>query len=275
MKKTVYSNYLPIVASLMGVVGFLLRLWTLGKGPDAEGLYEPNNVAWALLWIVTAALPVAVILMTRPLGEPGKYTDNFPASPFSAVGCLFGMVGVLSVGIRKLSNDETLITFLAGVLGVVAAVMLAVVAFCRLRGTRPSFFCHVAVCLFFAMEVFDQCRAWSNQPQLSVFVFPFLALICIMLAVYQLCAFDVELGNRRQSLLWSLSAVYLCLVALPGGENVVFFGCMAVWLLTNICSLRPVKKRAAPAPETGVPVQAQLSSNDVSIDEINSWLEDE
>ena len=276
MKKPVYAKYLPLIVTFAGLAGFLLRLWTIGKGPDSEGLYAPAPVPWVLLWILTAAVPIATVILCRPLKESGKYSDNFPASPISAIGCLLAALAITVTSLGRLMNDRDLIVFITGVAGIVAGVLMGVLAFNRLKGRRPNFFCHASVCLYFALEIFDQCRQWSNESQIGVFVFPFLAQTCIMLAAYQLCAFDVDLGRRQPSLLWSLCSVYLCMVSLAGSNRLLYYGCMAVWLLTNLCSMRPVKKRrTTPAAEQTPSVQAQLSSNDVSIDELNRWMEEE
>lgn len=275
MKNIFNSKLLPIFVTLLGLIGFLLRLWTLGDGPDAEGLYAAAPLAWVLLWIVTAAVPVLIIAITWWLREPGKYSDNFPPSPIAATGTVLGALGILVTAIGHLSNNQETFAFITGLLGLVAGGLLIAAAFARLKGSRPSFFCHASVCLFFAVQIFYQCRLWSNEPQITVFLFRFLAQVCVMLAAYQLCAFDADLGRRRPSLFWSLMSVYLCLLAMGDNQNLLFYGCMAIWLLTNLCSLRPIKKRKANTAPPANPVQAQMSSNDVSIDEIRTWLDEE
>jgi hypothetical protein len=275
MKKLLHPKYLPIFVSFAAVLGFVLRLFALAGGTDAEGLYALSPVIWVLLWIITAAVPVMIILMTRSLTEPVKYNKNFPASLVSAIGSLLAGVGFALAGLESLLHSADTFTFLSGILGLASAVFMALVAYARLKGNKPFPFCHLCVCLFFALRTFSQSRMWGNEPQIGLFIFAFLAQICAMLAAYQLSAFDLELGNRRSSLFWSLSATYLSLVALPSSDDLLFFGCIAVWLLTNLCSLRPVKKRKAVPQEPANPVQAQISGSDVSIDEIKTWLEEE
>lgn len=275
MKKYLHPKYLPIYISFAAVLGFLLRLWALAGGTDAEGLYALSPLAHILLWLVTAAVPVLIILMTAPLSEPVKYNKNFPASLVAAIGSLLAGLGFALVGVTTLFKSQDTFAFLAGILGLVSAIMMGLVAYARLKGNKPAPFCHLCVCLFFALRTFSQSRMWGNEPQLSLFIFAFLAQICAMLAAYQLSAFDLELGNRRHSLFWSLTAAYLSLVALPSTEDVLYFGCLAVWLLTNLCSLRPVKKRKTVPQEPANPVQAQISGSDISLDEIKTWLEEE
>jgi len=274
LNKKCYTNYLPLIVSLAGVVGFALRLWTQGGGPEAEGLYAAAPVAWILLWLVTAAVPVVTVILCRPLKDAGKYTDHFPASPISAIGSVLAALAIVLAALNRLTGDENTLSFITGILGLVAGCLMVVVGYDRLKGRRPVFFCHAVVCLFFALDIFDMCRVWSNETQTGVFIFAFLSRLCVMLAAYHLCAFDVDLGKRQASLLWSLLGVYLCLVALADRTDILFYGCLALWLMTNLCSLRPTKKRKAPPAPAPNPVQAQMSSNDVSIDELNSWLEE-
>ena len=274
MKKFLHPKFLPVLIAVAGMLGFLLRLWTLGSGPDKEMLYAPAPLAWTLLLILVAAVPVLIVLATRPLKQPLKYTQNFPASLISAVGCLLGALAMAMSGLQLFSGSPDIIQFLAAVAGVGSGLTLVAVALARLKGKQPNFLYHAVVCIFLALRIFHQCRSWSNQPQIGNFLFAFLSQICAMLATYQLCAFDVDMGDRRKSLFWSLSAAFLCLVELPSAENLLFTGCIAVWLLTNLCSLRPVKKRKPVPVEPEETVQVQVDG-DVSIDELKSWLEEE
>ena len=274
MKKYLNPKILPIVVTVLGMVGFLLRLWTMQGGPDPEqGLYPVATLAWTLLWIVTAITGAAIIFLTRPLGEPVKYNQNFPGSLLAAVGSLVAAVIMVLGGVQSFNGQDT-VSFITGLLGLIGGLGMGLVAYTRMKGTKPNFFAHGVVCLYLALRTFNECKLWSNEPQLGLFIFTFLSQICAMLAAYQLCAFDVDLGKRRASLFWSLMAVYLCLVALPSTEDLPFTCGLAVWLLTNLCSLQPVKKRRAPKrvePE----VQATLDGSDVSMDELKSWLEEE
>jgi len=281
LNKIFQPKFLPLVATTAGLMGFMLRFKTISGGTDAEGLYTFELVPWLLLCIVSIAVPVLIFVMARPLTEPGKFSDNFPVSIVSAVGCLIGALGlaisaldmfqIYQRSVNTLTPDT--LSLIAAVLGLMATVMIGVVAFARLKGNKPNFLCHLSVCLYMAVRIFCQCRAWSNEPQISVFLLPFLANLFVMLAAYHLCAFDVDMGKRRASLMYSLCAVYLCLTALPGAQDILFLGCMAIWLLTNLCSLRIIKSRKSKTPVN--PVQATMGNSDVSIDELQGWLEEE
>ena len=109
-----------------------------------------------------------------------------------------------------------------------------------------------------------------------------------MLAVYQLACFDVNLGKRKTCLFWSLSSVYFSLLSLPSGDEPLFYAGMAIWLLTNLCSVRPLKVRKpqqtepapetapeAAAPETSAPAAEPPIEEDMSLDDLMKWLDKE
>lgn len=298
MKKYLHPKFLPLLVPTAGLLGLLLRLWTIGDGPDPEGLYEPQPVAWTLLWIVTILTLGAVVLLSARLKNPGRYSDNFPASPVGAAGHVLAALGIMISGLTILTSAENLLASLTGILGVGSAVCLLLLGFARYQGKKTSFILHVAPCLFFALRIFVLCRAWSNEPQISVFLFQFLASICAMLASYHLACFDVNLGKRKASLFWSLSGVYFSMLALPRSDEPVFYIGMAAWLLTNLCSLRPLKARkpqsapesnpetavqaapeaapeAPPAPEAFAANPEPTLREDMSYDELLQWLDKE
>ena len=242
MKKFLRPKYLPWLTLALAAVAALLRLWTLGSGPDESNLYEPQPLAWALLWIVTAAAAGLNILLTAGLKVPGTHRQNFPASIPGSVGVLLAALAVMLSGVSMLSGGDFLY-LLTGLLGIASAMSLVAVAFARFKGQRPNFLLHAAVCLFFALRIFVKCRVWSNEPQIGVFILPFLASVCVMLAAYQQASFDVELGKRRHSLFWSLMGTFFCVAALPASGEPLFYILIAAWLMTNLCSLRRIKPK--------------------------------
>ena len=248
MNQYLRPKYLPLYTLALSLIGLLLRVWTLGGGPDAGGLYAPNPLAWTLLWIVTAGAAALILYLALPLKHPGRYQQNFPASIPGTVGAAVAAAASLVSSLEMMNGGNGALGVITGVLGTLAAIGLVFVAFARFKGQRPSFLPHAAVCLFLALRIFIKCKLWSNEPQLGVFILPFLASVSVMLAAYQQASFDVDLGDRRHSLFWSLMGVYFCVTALPGSDEPVFYVLMAAWLLTNLCSLRRLKP-AAPTLE--------------------------
>lgn len=248
MKKFLRPKDLPVFTLLAAVLGFLVRLWALGAGPDSEGLYQSHPVAWTTLWVLSIVTMLVISLTAKRLKNPGEYEENFPKSVGGAVGCLLAAVGCMVEAMLGLLSGDMLWT-VTGVVGILASVSLVVLAYGRFSGQKPNFFWGLLVCLFFAVRLFVGSRDWSNHTQFSVFLIPFFASAAAMFACYYLTCFHVDLGNRKSCVFWNLTTVYLCVLALPGGEDVFFYGAIAIWFATNLCSLKPIKKKETPKPE--------------------------
>ena len=290
MKKLIRPRHLPAIVVFAGLLGFVFQIWVLGGGSNNEGLYKPQPVAWALLWILTTLTLGAIIWLPQKLRSPGRYADHFPASLPGGIGAVLATVSCLISAIGVLQNAANGLSTFTALLGLAATACLGLAAFCRFTGKRPMVLAHTVPCMYFALLIFDRCRNWSNQPQIGLFLFPFLACLCVMLATYQRACFDVDLGKRRSYLFWSLSGVYFCILALPSCDNLLFYGSMAVWLLTNLCNLRPLTRRkpqpeqppeptateADPEPAATEPadkmVAAPASAENMSMDELLDWL---
>lgn len=260
MKKILHSTSLPLLVPMAALVGMALRLWTMAGGPDQAGLYPRQPLAWTLLWIVTALTVAGIFLLIRPLKNPGRYSDNYPASILGAAGYVLGGAGIVYSAITTLPTATLLLTTLSGWLGIFAGACLLLTALIRFKGAKPTFLLHLIPCLYFALRIFDCCRHWSNITQMGLFIFQFLASVCVMLSTYQMCCFDVNLGNRRSSLLWSLCGVYFCVLALPVGEDLWFYGGMLLWQITNLCALQPLKASKPVQPEEATPAEAEAPS---------------
>lgn len=278
MRKFLRPKHLPFLILAFSALGVLMRLWTIGSGPDKNNLYAANPMAWTLLWIVSFGAAVSVLLLTAPLNIPGRYSQNFPPSIPGAIGTGLAALAIMTSGLSMLTASADMLTSITGFLGIVSAIALVLVAFSRFNGQRPNFLLHALMCLFFALRIFNKCKMWSNEPQVGVFLMPFLASVCVMLAAYQLASFDVDLGNRKHSLFWSLMGIYFCVLALPGSDEALFYFLLAVWLLTNLCSLRPLKPKAHtdPAPEAPQPETAKnapAEQPDMDLNELMNWLD--
>lgn len=273
MKKFLRPKYLPLYTLGCGVIGFVLRLWTLGGGPNSLGLYAPQPFAWTLLWLVSALCAALIGLIANPLRKPGKYHDHFSASLPGAVGNGFGAAGMILAGFRASGNPSTIYSLIMSLLAIAAALGLCLAAVARMQGNRQPFWAYLLATLFLGLRLFDRCRGWSEVSQTGVYIFPFLASACLLLALYHITAFQVDMGSRRLSLFFSLFGIYLCLVSLASSDEFLFYLCMIVFLLTNLCSLRPAKK-AAPAPIQPEQPEASVATDpaEMSYDELMDWL---
>lgn len=262
MKNAINSKTIPVLVVLTSLLGALFRLLTRGNGPDAGGLFEPRPLFWSLLWLVTAATAVMIIYAVRKLRNPGTYRDNYPKS-FAALVCSLpaaAMILITGVGLLRSSLQADMTTLrpdyvgvVTGIMGIVAGGCLVVSGLNRMFERKPFFILNGMVCLYFALRLFHHCRDWSNEPQMGIVVFPFLASLVMMLASYHRTCFDVDMGKRQVFLFWSLMGVYLSVVAMLSYEEPLFYGSCALWLLTDLCSLRPLRRRPPIAQPQEIP----------------------
>ena len=272
MKKLLRPKYLPLYVLLCGVLGFVVRLLTLGSGADSLGLYAPKPLEWGLLWLITALCVLLILIIITPLKKPGQYADHFSASTSAAVGHGFAAAGLILTGFRASGEPSTIYSLLMSVLALAAALGMCLAAVARYRGNRQPFWAYLVTALFLGLRTFDRCRGWSTVPQTGLYLFPFLASACIMLALFQLASLQADYGNRRVSLFFSLFGVYLSMVALAHTDEVVFYMCMAVFLLTNLCSLRFFKKPPVTATAPEAAPEKATDPTEMSYDELMDWL---
>lgn len=253
MNKFINSKSIPVVVLVSSMIAVLLRLWTWGTGPDEVGLFQPKPLAWTLLWLLTALVVGALFYALRGLKRPGTYRDNYPKS--IPAGCCIVPAAVMMiitgvVQLRSCVNPEvtgtTAVTTVTGICGLVAGLCLLLSAAYRCLGKQPFFLINGVVCLYLAVRLFHCCQLWSNESQVGLVVFPFLASTVLMLAQYQRVCFDVDLGKRKMAAFWSLLSVYLCVLAIFGTEEPLFYGTCALWRMADLCSLRPLKRKIQP-----------------------------
>ena len=122
-----------------------------------------------------------------------------------------------------------------GVFGIAAALCCVVAGIYAIRGyrTHPLFFCPGA--LFFACFLFCRYQQWSAEPELQRYVFQLAAAVVSMFALYQRSALGVNMGSSRQYVLWSRSAVLLCLAAIPGSQLPLLWLCLAISFALDRC----------------------------------------
>lgn len=251
MKK--YLPHIDLLTLAASVVGILLRFWLSAVGVDEKGLYPANHISWILLILLTAALLIALFLLASHAGKNRFYNDNYAASLTGAVGYAAGAAGLVIASVRHFLTRGIKLYNVAGVVGLLAAAAMVLGGWCRYKGKKPHFLVFALPCAYFGVRLFCMGHAWGDEPELCRFLIAFFATAACMLASYQLWAFSVDLGKRTSGLLWSLMAVYLCLVSVPGDGDAVFYLTMALWLFWNLCP------KACPVHQTApveIPVEA-------------------
>ena len=241
-------KHLPLLCAGLGILTAALRLVQASFGTDAKGLLILWHPLDLLVWAVTAATAIFVVLAVRKLDGSSLYADNFAPGTPAAIGCTALMGGIAAV-VSVAPNIFIRLEVIRMYLGLLALPALLWVGACRIRGKKPFFLLHGVVCLFLVIHTVSHYQSWCARPLMQSFFFPMAASIFMTLFAYYQTAFDVELGNRRMLLGVGLLGSFLCLAAAARGEDLMLYLGGAVWMLTNLCSLTPVPKKEEPAPK--------------------------
>ena len=256
---------------LAAIIGCLLRLWLQNTGVDQKGLYQTGHPAWILLCVVSVVIVAFLWFVTREAGDDRRYSENFPRSTTGGVTHILMALVLTYVGITELLDTTGTLDQLTAIACLLSAVMLGATALERFGGHQPAMFLHLIPCIFFALRLFQTGRNLGTEPEVCTFLFGFLAAVSMVLAFYYLWAFDMNMGNRRRSLFWSLSAAYFCLVTtFESAGSWVQYMVFAAFLLSNLCQLKYL-----PAPETAVETAQEAHAPAEEIAEVEEITEAE
>lgn len=252
MKKLLH--YADCLILLGAIVGCVLRLWFSTEGLDHRGLYETDHPSWILLCLLSLGMVVFTWFLTRDVGTNNDYQANFPKSKVACVVNWLLAVYLGYTGWMDLRAGTGWIEILVALASVISAVCLALAAIQRLEGVRPTALTHMFPCVFFALRLFLLGKEFGTEPELCSFLFRFLASVTLIPAFYCLWAFDMGQGNRRHSLLFSLCAIYFCLITtVESQQGWVLYMLCAACLLSNLC-----RQRYLPGEE--VPAESQVAA---------------
>ena len=239
---------------LAAIIGCILRLWLQNTGIDKKGLYQTGHPAWLLLCGISVAIVAFLWFVTRAAGEDRRYEVNYPRSKVGGATYVLLALVLTYVGITELLDTTRTLDQVTALVCLLSAVMVGATAVERFGGHQPAPFLHFVPCIFFALRLFQTGRDLGTEPEVCTFLFGFLAAISLVLAFYHLWAFDMNMGNRRRSLFWSLAAAYFCLITTFESAHLwVQYMVFAGFLLSNLCQLKYL-----PAPETAA-AEAQTS----------------
>lgn len=190
----------------------------------------------------------AIIVLLWPLFGSLRYSDNFGPSKAAAIGSAVGAAGILLGVLTAQPQPDRLFT-LWRAMGLISAPCLVLAGFARLKGKQPFFMLHGAVCVFWLVHLVYHYRGWSIEPQLQDYLFSLMASVALLMFSYYQTAFDVNSGKRRNMLAVGLAGAYFGIAALSGTEAPLVYGGCAIWALTDLCSLTPVRRRPNPVTE--------------------------
>lgn len=240
---------LPVL--VLGCGGVSGALWGLMQAlcTDEKGLLKPWNLPGILILLISLAVVVGILVVTRPLGGSNRYGDNFGPSRIGGISAFAAALGVLSMVPQGLAGPRDFLSNLWLVLSILSIPALVFTGLSRLKGKRPNFLFHAILCLFFGIHMSNQYRTWSGQPQLLDYTYQLCASVCLALTAYFLVAFEVGMGRRLKHLLVGLLAAYFCMVSICVEGCGLFYLTCGIWAAANLCSLQPKPRRRKPAAE--------------------------
>lgn len=248
MKQLFNIKYLPAAVAVCGGVALLLRLELYLSAVDEKGLLIPGHPLWVLLVGLTAAVMVGIVICLWPLYGSLRYGDNFSASRWAALGSAIGGIAMmLAVALSQPQPGKLYLAWKA--LGLLGGLCLMGAGYLRLQGRRPNFLLYGTVCVFWLLHLVSHYRAWSVEPQLPDYLFSLLASVALLMFSYYQTAFSVGSGKRRNMLAVGLAGAYFGIAAMYGSDTPLLYGGSALWALTNLCSLVPVRRRPNPVTE--------------------------
>ena len=239
------TKLLRYAVPFAGLLGMSLRALLYASAIDQKGLIVSNHWAtWSIL-VLTGFILVLLLITARKQDGPTAYKDCFPGSVCQGATSLFVAVAITLRTISRYSTGSSL-ELLTSVFGIVTGITMTVAAICRFTGKRPSFLCHSALCLFFALQMISQYRIWSADPQLMNYAFYLLAFVCLMLTSYFLAGFDADMGKRHALWFFSTAASYFCLLALPeSGDTGLLVAC-SLWAFFCVPQCQGTIRRSRP-----------------------------
>ena len=229
------TTLLPLFTAAFGTLGILFRFWNNTAGTDGDGLIisgHPSTFAMTTLMVLMAALLVFVALFMD------KKPTGFQKSKIAPVGSYIAAMGLLvtafiDLNSLSLQTGPAQFSGLLNVLFCFASVgMMIPIGLGRKYGKSVNVWFYAVIMIFFIFHLLYQYRLWTRQPQVTAFMFPLLASICLMLAVYYRACKDLGQPAQWQYMVLSQAAIFLSMMAISAGDW-MFYGPMAFWMLTD------------------------------------------
>ena len=231
MKKFPKMELLSFFSIILGIAGMALHSWLLSL-MDNRGLLPYNHPGSILPFVLFALLVAVCFYVLRDIRTSGSRRHMFPRSPLSAVGSFLAAVGL---GFSLLNQDSTgILSRLMYIVGLVSVFALCYVGYCRFKGKRPECVVYAIIVLFLVFRTLAHCQRWNSETQVSVYFFPLLAHLFLLLTVYFRAALEAHIKNCRQYMFFRQLTLFCCLVSMIGGDW-VFYLAATVWMATDYC----------------------------------------
>lgn len=233
MKLPFTCRHVALLCTGSGLLGLLMRLW-LFAARDHKGLIRPGHFADIVTYLLLAGVMALLILYVRQIPHAQRYQKLFPANLIGSVGCLVGGVCLLLHAVIA-TIQCTPLALIALPFAICGAAGLLLLAYFRKSGTRPNVLLLIAPIAYLIVHTILQVRLWSNETQPTVYFFPLMAALFLMLAVYYHASAILRQRDLRPLVFFSCGAIFLCCVAIR--QEPVFYLGMAAWLACDCCTI--------------------------------------
>lgn len=243
---------LPLLTLLGGVAGFALRKWQLATAFDEEtGLIIGGTGSIALLILLTIGVGVALAVLSPNRLMRGKsgYYEAFCAkdcivySMGSMIAIVATLVAALLLVHQSMNTEPLLLThMILGVASLVTVPFLFLVrrltmGYAKAKGyvgalLAPAFM----ACLWLVVSYQNQ----AANPVVLDYIFGLLAIICLLLGLYQMAGFSFEKPKVWGMCVCSLFGFYLTLVTMADAHDLweyFLLGAVALHLMVHTIAL--------------------------------------
>lgn len=224
-----------------------MQILLLTTGVDEKGLLVAGSLPEICSWVITGCALAILLAGIRTLGGIPGGNRLFPPSIFAAIGTCAGAAGIARAAIYFLPSSNTRFHLVCAIAGFASALCLAALAYCRWKGQAIPLPVRLPIILFFCVYALCEYRVWSASTQLMEYAFPMLATVFLLLTSYHRAALEVRMNGRRSYVFCNLAALFFSLLAVP--HDPAFFVPMAVWMLSDTCSLQQMVRRVRTAPQ--------------------------
>lgn len=239
---------LPVICCGLGVVGLGLRWWLLSTGYDSKGLLVSSHPAIFLTALVCLLAAGASVLAVCSRADTRRSAGMFPASLTAAISSAAAGISMALSGWNCFAAAQTMLPRVCGIFGFLAASCALFLAYCRFRGLRPHFLMRSIITVFFMLYLVQHYQQWFSEPQLNLYLPHLVAHVLLMIASFQRTALECGTDGRKLYILSSQLAGFFCLLSVPGAQDPLFHGVMAIWMFADTGRLRlPKRPSAAPA----------------------------
>ena len=237
MNKEKTLRLLPPILLLLGLVAWGLQNWLFGSYVEdpVSGLLPGGALPEVLLWILTVCVIAAAFFLPRgaKMVPGGKITG--------ALSEVFFAAGVLTLLLEPLKGPVGLV-LVYKVFCVITGVCLVATAVLRLLEKKPFFLLQVAPCVLCVLQLLEYYQRYSEVPQLMNYFFGLGAVLFLALSAYHRVARASGLPDKQWHYSAGLLAEFFCAAAVAQGMYVSFFCAAAVWMMAEMCRLRPAEE---------------------------------